>query len=74
MMNRILFYHDLPCTLVYLIEKAPWMKKSSNKSIMRFENGVWKTIQMEDLPILSKIEAQVFYCFTCLIKGMAIFI
>ena len=58
-MTRILFFHEMACTCVYLIEKAPWIKRKADKQLARYENGVWHSIAVEDLPTLSKIEAQV---------------
>ena len=59
-MSRILFFHEMACSCVYLIERAPWMKRKGNKKeLLRFENGVWKYVSIEDLPRLCKIEAQV---------------
>jgi len=59
-MSRILFFHEMACSCVYLIEKAPWLKRKANKTLSRYENGSWKDISMEDLPQLGKIEAQVW--------------
>jgi hypothetical protein len=50
----------MACSCVYLIEKAPWLKRKANKTLSRYENGSWKDISMEDLPQLGKIEAQVW--------------
>jgi hypothetical protein len=61
-MSRILFFHEMICSCVYLIEKAPWLRKkpTNQKQLQRFDSGIWKDISVEDLPLLSKIEAQVW--------------
>lgn len=59
-MSRILFYHEMACSCVHLIEKAPWLKKGKDQKVSRFENGVWSLVPHSDLPRLCKIEAQVY--------------
>jgi hypothetical protein len=58
-MSRILFYHEMACSCVYLIEKAPWLRKGKDQKLSRFENGTWSLVPQSDLPRLCKIEAQV---------------
>ena len=60
-MTRILKSKDMICNLVYLIENAPWLDRSS-KSFQRFEGGNWANIKQDDLLVLGKVEGQVnFY-------------
>ena len=58
-MSRILFFHEMACSCVYLIEKAPWLRKGMDQKVSRFENGKWNLVPTSDLPRLCKIEAQV---------------
>lgn len=62
-MSRILFFHEMTCSCVYLIEKAPWLKRGTDQKVSRFENGTWSLVPHCDLPRLCKIEAQVIRLF-----------
>jgi hypothetical protein len=60
-MTRLLNDHDVICNLVYVIEKAPWLKsqKKENK-FEKFEDGRWKVVSKDEVMLLGKVEAQVW--------------
>ena len=58
-MTRILNTNDIICSLVHLIEKAPWMKRQG-KDLMRYEERKWSVIPQEEYDRLSKVEAQIW--------------
>jgi hypothetical protein len=57
-LNLLLVDKDMIVTLVQMIEKAPWIRKQ--KDLEKFENGTWHRISVEDLEIVTKLEAQVW--------------
>ncbi len=57
-MSDLLGKKDMVCTLVYLLEAAPWVRKGTDLQI--FDNGSWKSIKKQDLQVIGKIEAQVW--------------
>ncbi|KAJ3295361.1 Zinc finger MYND domain-containing protein 10 [Borealophlyctis nickersoniae] len=59
-MTRVLNFNDMVCSAVYLIESAPWLRRKGKHLFERFEDGVWKEISVDELPRLSKVEAQVW--------------
>ncbi|KAI8618819.1 hypothetical protein BC830DRAFT_887021 [Chytriomyces sp. MP71] len=64
-LTRILNFNDMICSCVYLIECAPWLQKEKNiksgkPQYSSFENGSWKSIAVEDMQKLGKVEAQVW--------------
>ncbi|KAJ3043064.1 Zinc finger MYND domain-containing protein 10 [Rhizophlyctis rosea] len=59
-MTRIINFHDMICSCVYLIERAPWLKRKANKQFARFEDGTWTEVPRDELPRLCKVEAQVW--------------
>lgn len=60
-MTRLLKDHDVICSLVYLIEKAPWLRSFKKmNSFEKFEDGRWKTVSKEDVLLLGKVEAQIW--------------
>ncbi|KAJ3055577.1 Zinc finger MYND domain-containing protein 10 [Rhizophlyctis rosea] len=54
-MTRILNNNDMICSAVYLIERAPWLKRTSTKEFARFDDGAWKEIPRDELPRLGKV-------------------
>jgi hypothetical protein len=60
-MTRLLNDHDVICSLVYVIEKAPWLKsqKKENK-FEKFEDGRWKVVSKDEVMLLGKVEAQIW--------------
>ncbi|KAI9365983.1 hypothetical protein DFJ73DRAFT_155542 [Zopfochytrium polystomum] len=72
-LTRLLNTNDMPCALVTLLERAPWLKRGPPKSgtsdptFSRFENGAWKNIPQEDLPRIGKVEGQIWIALHCLL-------
>jgi hypothetical protein len=60
-MTRLLNDHDIICNLVYVIEKAPWLKSNKKeKKFQKFEDGRWKVVSKDDVFLLGKVEAQIW--------------
>lgn len=58
--TRMLKDHDFICSLVFLIEKAPWFRVNKDKEYERYQDNMWKVIPKDDLYLLGKVEAQVW--------------
>ncbi len=58
--TRILKGDDMICALVLLVESAPWLQRSDKGEYSRFEGGAWTRIKKDDLPIVSRVEGQVW--------------
>ncbi|KAJ3330979.1 CRISPR-associated protein 1 [Blyttiomyces sp. JEL0837] len=63
--TQILNKNETICSAVYLLEKSPWLREyyhkgEKKKVISRFDSGNWKIIPRDELPRLSKVEAQVW--------------
>ncbi|KAJ3393294.1 Zinc finger MYND domain-containing protein 10 [Lobulomyces angularis] len=61
--TRIINEYDFISHLVFLIEKAPWLKTKVEKNAKvfeKFDNGVWKMVDKEELFLIGKVEAQVW--------------
>jgi hypothetical protein len=58
-LNSMLLEKDLACILVYLVEKAPWIRRRKD-GFENFEFGTWKKISEDDLMIVTSLEAQVW--------------
>jgi hypothetical protein len=60
-LTRLLNDHDVICNLVYVIEKAPWLKsQKKSKTFEKFEDGRWKSVSKDDVLLLGKVEAQIW--------------
>ena len=49
--------------LSYLIESVPWVRRTANNKILRWEGSNWKEINKNDISKLSQVEAQVYYFY-----------
>lgn len=58
-MTMILNENDMICTLVYILEMGPWIRKTPS-GLERFESGVWQGISKEDLLLMGKLEGQIW--------------
>jgi hypothetical protein len=62
-LTRIVNVNDMICSLVLLVENAPWIRRRKNKKGMvtysRFENASWAEVDVEELSRVGKVEAQV---------------
>ncbi|TPX32886.1 hypothetical protein SmJEL517_g04092 [Synchytrium microbalum] len=59
-MTRILNTNDMICSCVSVMERAPWLRKTQQHGMQRFEDGKWKNVTVEDVSVLGKVEAQMW--------------
>jgi len=59
-MTRLLNTKDMISALSYLIESVPWIRKTSNNKILRWEGSDWKEINKNDISKLCQVEAQIW--------------
>ncbi|KAI8927968.1 hypothetical protein BC831DRAFT_450433 [Entophlyctis helioformis] len=58
--DALIVAKDTITTLVALIERAPWLRRTSSGSFQMFDNNRWETVKEEDMGVLGKAEAQVW--------------
>uniref|UniRef100_H3DBB2 Zinc finger MYND domain-containing protein 10 n=1 Tax=Tetraodon nigroviridis TaxID=99883 RepID=H3DBB2_TETNG len=67
--NRLLCTHNVPCVLVQLVDRCPWMRYTEGE-VEKYINGKWQTIPAEDHLKMTKLDGQVWIClYNLLLKG-----
>lgn len=60
--------------LSYLIESVPWIRRTSNNKIFRWEGSNWKEINKIDISKLCQVEAQVSFNYYAIFSFFLFFL
>jgi len=58
-LHRLLVTHDFPLMLIELLESPPWIMQKKHQ-LLKYIDGKWRRVSVEDRFILSKIEGQIW--------------